>query len=135
MENVEGTSRSEVLRSLRLGRRRLAATTAFDSYWRFACERQSLFFRRVAGEGPPWTADPILATHRFTNVYRASDRVSQYLIRKVIYESEQTAEEIFFRTVLFRFFNRIGTWQSLQQTVGQISWREYSFQQYSGALD
>jgi hypothetical protein len=30
----------------------------FDTYWRFAAERQEIFFRRIAGASPPWTADP-----------------------------------------------------------------------------
>ena len=135
MEKMDEARKPRVVRRLRIGRRSLPVTTAFDSYWRFASERQSLFFRRVAGEDPPWTTDPILAAHRFTNVYRASDRVSQYLIRNVIYVGEQTAEEVFFRTVLFKLFNRIGTWERLQEGVGEISWRRYSFKQYSCELD
>lgn len=135
MQDVDATRKVEVLRRLQVGRRSLTVTPAFESYWRFAFERQSLFFRRIAGEGPPWTTDPILATHRFTNVYRASDRVSQYLIRNVIYAGEQTAAEIFFRTILFKVFNRIGTWERLQEVVGPISWRAYSFERYSRELD
>lgn len=131
----EGTANTFVLRRLRVGHQSVAVTRAYDTYWRFAYERQAMFFRRVAGEGPPWTNDPILAVHRFTNVYRASDRVSQYLIRHVIYTGEQTAEEVFFRTVLFKLFNRIGTWEDLQRRVAGISWKEYHFEQYSGALD
>jgi hypothetical protein len=46
----------------------------FDTYWRFAAERQEIFFRRIAGAPPPWTADPILREFKFTNAYRASDR-------------------------------------------------------------
>jgi hypothetical protein len=30
----------------------------------------------LRGDPPPWTSDPIVASHRFTNCYRASDRVS-----------------------------------------------------------
>src|SRR5271155_4828919 len=50
-------------------------TAVFDSYWHFAAERQRVFFARVAGESAPWTRDPILSTYKFTNAYRASDRV------------------------------------------------------------
>ena len=60
----------------------LKPTVVYDTYWRFAAERQEIFFRRVVRTSqPPWTADPILAEYKFTNAYRASDRVSQYLIR------------------------------------------------------
>ena len=57
----------------------------FDAYWRFAAERQQVFYRRARREPPPWTDDPILDRFKFCNAFRASDRVSQYLIREVIY--------------------------------------------------
>ena len=69
--------------------RTLLATRVFDTYWRFACARQELFIRRVFGAPAPWTVDPVLSAHRFTNVYRASDRVSQYLIRNVTYAGDR----------------------------------------------
>lgn len=100
------------------GRRRPAPTSIFDTFWRFAAERQSIFFHRLAGEAPPFTNDEILQKYKFTNAYRASDRVSQYLIRNVIYRGEQTAAEVFFRTLLFKFFNKIGTWEYLLSRLG-----------------
>jgi hypothetical protein len=112
-----------------------SATPVFNTYWRFAESRQKLFFRRLSGSPPPWTDDPILPKHRFTNVYRASDRVSQYLIRHVIYEGDQSANEIFFRAVLFRFFNRIQTWERLKASVGEISWRTFELPPYQQVLD
>src|SRR5262245_56126448 len=84
----------------------LRTTAVFESYWQFAAARQDLFMRRVSGAPPPWTTNPIIAAHRFTNAYRASDRVSQYLIRNVIYDERRGAEEVFFRTLLFKIFNR-----------------------------
>lgn len=101
-------------------------TEVYDTFWRLAYERQTMYFRRLSGDTPPWTADPILQRHRFTNAYRAADRVSQYLIRHVIYEGCQDPEEVFFRTILFKLFNRIDTWQLLEQQLGPIqlkSWR------------
>ena len=92
-------------------------TIVYETYWRFAVERQGVFFRKLEGLPAPWTTDPILARHKFTNAYRASDRVSQYLIRNVIYEGEQSPEEVFFRTMLFKLFNRIETWEMLQEQV------------------
>src|SRR5687768_17836021 len=68
--------------------RPLKVTRVFSSYWRFAAERQRIFLRRLRGANPPWSDDPVLQVHKFTNAYRASDRVSQYLIRRVIYERE-----------------------------------------------
>jgi hypothetical protein len=117
------------------GGRVLKTTPVFDTYWRFAAERQEVFMRRVHGDRPPWTEDPILGVHRFTNAYRASDRVSQYLIRHVIYEGSQKPEEVFFRTMLFKFFNKIETWEALRTRLGALTWRGFTFESYAKVLD
>ena len=62
----------------------LQPTAVFESYWKFAAERHAIYLKRLKGEQPPWTSNPILATHKFTNVFRAADRVSQYCIKQVI---------------------------------------------------
>jgi hypothetical protein len=115
--------------------RRLPVTTpVFDTYWRFAAERQRIFHRRVRDEPAPWTDDPVLSAHRFTNPYRAADRVSQYLIRHVAYEGEQTVEELVFRVLLFKFFNKVATWERLRAAFGMPSSRFFSVEDYDGVL-
>jgi len=113
----------------------LKATPVFDTYWRFAEARQALFMQRVRGESPPWTTDAVLAQHRFTNAYRAADRVSQFLIRHVLYEGNQRPEEVFFRVLLFKLFNRIDTWARLTRELGVVSWRSFDFGRYASVLD
>lgn len=118
------------------GGRVLRTTPVFDSYWRFAAARQDLFVQRVTGVPSPWTTDPIITAHRFTNVYRASDRVSQYLIRRVIYEGLAGAEEVFFRTLLFKLFNRIDTWELLVDCLGETpTWKTFDMERYARILD
>jgi thymidylate kinase len=109
-------------------------TVVFETYWRFAAKRQAIFFRRLAGVPPPWTEDPVLLAYKFTNAYRASDRVSQYLIKHVIYQGDQSPEEIFFRILLFKFFNRIETWELLRNELGTITFADYSFERYDAIL-
>ncbi len=109
-------------------------TVVFDTYWHFAAERQEVFFRRIEGSPPPWTNDPILSRYKFTNAYRASDRVSQYLIRNVIYEGAQSSEGVFFRTLLFKMFNRIETWELLKAEIGDVDYSSYSFDAYDRVL-
>jgi len=109
-------------------------TKVFDTYWKFAAKRQSVFFQRIEHPFSCWTEDQILAKYKFTNAYRASDRVSQFLIRHVIYEGDASIQETFFRIMLFKLFNKIDTWRLLQRTVGVITWREYDFDRYAGAL-
>jgi hypothetical protein len=96
------------------------ATKIFDTYWRFAAERQKIFHARVAGSSPPWTGDPILLAHRFTNSYRAADRVSQYLINEVIPGSSSESVDVLFRTLLFKVFNRVRTWSTLESALGEL---------------
>jgi len=97
--------------------------------------RQNLFVRRVRGDRPPWTEDPVLSRFRFTNVYRASDRVSQYLIRRVLYEGPQSVAEVFFRTLLFKFFNRIDTWEALASELGPIRLSTFDVERCARVLD
>ena len=109
-------------------------TIVYDTFWRFAVERQEVFFRRLEGCLSPWTHDSILAHYKFTNAYRASDRVSQYLIRNVIYEGSQSPGEVFFRTLLFKIFNRIETWELLKAAFGKVEYPSYSFDRYDSVL-
>ena len=109
-------------------------TVVYDTFWRFAAERQEVFFRKLEGGTPPWTGDPIITRHKFTNAYRAADRVSQYLIRNVIYDGDQSPQEVFFRTILFKLFNKIETWELLRCRLGAITYASYSFARFDDVL-
>lgn len=88
-------------------------------YWQFANERLKMYHRRLKDK-VFLTDDPILKQYRFTNAYRASDRVSQYLIREVQYPrlgEDLRDSELFFRTMLFKIFNKIETWEWLAGTM------------------
>lgn len=115
----------------------MVPTQVFDSYWRFAAERQAIYFRRMTGSTGPWTDNPILTTFRFTNAYRASDRVSQYLIREVQYRPDRSSRpsEVFFRTILFKLFNRVETWQQLERHFGPLSWDSVDLDKLAKTLD
>ncbi|NUM53519.1 MAG: hypothetical protein HUU46_07740 [Candidatus Hydrogenedentes bacterium] len=102
-------------------------TPVYDTYWKFACERQAIFFRRLRGASRPWTDDTILQQHKFTNAYRASDRVSQYLIRHVIYEGDPAPDDVVFRILLFKIFNKIETWELLTKNLGTVSLETYAY--------
>lgn len=103
------------------------------TYWKFAAERQNIFFNRINNE-LCWTNDEILIKHKFTNAYRASDRVSQYLIKNVIYDHSLEPREILFRLLLFKTFNKIETWELLLNRIGNISYREFNFELYDAIL-
>lgn len=111
-------------------------TPVYESYWRFAALRQEAFFNRIDNKPYPWTDDPIIKHHKFTNVYRAADRVSQYLIKEVIYNDKLpiTSDEIFFRIMLFKLFNKIETWELLKSKLGCLTYEEYDFKKYDDIL-
>ncbi len=123
-------------RTFEVGRRRLRVTPAFDSYWTLAAERQRIFFRRVRQQPPPWTDDPVLANNRFTNAYRASDRVSQFLINEVIYGANLAqGRSTILRILLFKIFNRVDTWEHLESRVGGVSEEGFDVDRYTAVLD
>lgn len=113
----------------------LKPTIVFNQFWHFAAERQKIFIDRQTQTMPPWTSDPILGAFKFTNVYRASDRVSQFLIRNVIYRGDQRPAEVVFRILLFKLFNKIETWQLIERKLGSIAAAEFSVDRVSSILN
>jgi hypothetical protein len=102
----------------------LEPTAVFDAYWKFAAERLAMYTRRLSDPEGPWTDDPILQHFRFTNTYRACDRVTQYLLKEVQYRNDrpESGDEVFFRTLLFKIFNKVETWELLENHMGPLRW-------------
>lgn len=115
---------------------KVRVTPVFYAYWRFAAERQSIFYRRLNRTAGALTDDPVLRNFKFTNAYRASDRVSQYLVRNVIYRDDLPSDEtnLFFRILLFKLFNKIETWTALQEAIGPLTWETFDFRHYDKLL-
>ena len=87
-------------------------------YFYFIQERMEMFWRKIEGNSR-CTKDEILRNHKFTNVYRASDRVSQYLIKEVIYKDieQYKPEDVLLRILVFKVFNKIETWEFLKEML------------------
>ncbi len=119
---------------VKVGSHEVETSEVFGSYWRFAAERQRVYRRRLDGEPGPWTDDPVISRFRFTNAYRAADRVSQDLIR-IIYAGPQDAANLVFRTLLFRLFNKPSTWSALEATLGELSTDSFDIDRYAEVLD
>ena len=92
----------------------------FYYYFYFVQERMNIFWNRYYLKEKPWTNDSILSNYKFTNVYRSSDRVSQYLIKNVIYQKNESLNErdILFRILFFKIFNKIETWEFIENKIG-----------------
>lgn len=95
---------------------------AFRYYFWFMQERMQLFWNKYHQQPFPWTEDQTLMNYKFTNVYRACDRVSQYLIREVIYadnSSDFSPEDTLLRILVFKIFNKIDTWKYIEEQLGE----------------
>lgn len=91
----------------------------FDTYWKFAAERQAMFMRRVRCEVAPWTEDPILRDHKFCCTFRAADRVSQDLIRMLYADPSASKADLVFRATAYRTFSKPQTWVGLVNILGR----------------
>ena len=108
----------------------------YDLYWYFACERQNIFWKKLYGEPAPWTNDPILQEYKFCNSYRVNDRVSQYLLSNVIYNGKNYSnEDMLFRIILFKLFNKESTWELLLNNFKEITLKNFNFNEYSKVLE
>ena len=75
----------------------------------------------------PWTNDPVLSEYRFTNAFRAADRVSQHLIQLAYADKRASCDTVFLRTILFKIFNRIDTWAAIVQNLGLPTARRFDY--------
>ena len=91
-------------------------------YFYFMQERMNIFWKKCVDDISYLTEDSILREYKFTNVYRACDRVSQYLINHVIYKdiNRFTPEDVLLRILVFKIFNKIETWDYLERMYGDI---------------
>ncbi|MEQ8408771.1 MAG: putative DNA base hypermodification protein [Gammaproteobacteria bacterium] len=112
----------------------LEPTPVYSTFWQFAYERQEIFEKRKSGYQHSYTEDPILLKYKFTNAYRAIDRVSQFLIRDVIYPIDWSFREQIFRTLLFKLFNKISTWNLLENELGSVSFANTPFDEIDRVL-
>ena len=108
----------------------------YDLYWYFACERQNIFWKKINGEPAPWTDDKILQEYKFCNSYRVNDRVSQYLLKNVIYNGNNyTYEDMLSRIILFKLFNKESTWELLLKNFGDVLLKDFDTKKYSIVLE
>ena len=108
----------------------------YDLYWYFAYERQNIFWKKLNGEEAPWTDDEILKTYKFCNSYRVNDRVSQYLLKNVIYNGKNyNDEDMIFRILLFKLFNKESTWELLLNSFDDITLKTFDTKKYSEVLE
>lgn len=94
---------------------------SFDEFWEFTHLRYNAYVNRLLLGRPVPSGDPVLDGNRFTNTFRATDRVSQRLLH-IQLEGPQDPESLVLRTLLFKVFNKESTWDAIVAELGEPSW-------------
>lgn len=92
----------------------------FDSermrmYLDFVEERHRIWERRQGGTSQPWTSDPILASRKFTSVFRVLDPGSQFIFELA---KGCTPAEFLLRIFLYRHTGRVEAWWFIYEALG-----------------
>lgn len=88
-----------------------------DDFLRFVMERHRIWKLRQAGAPQPWTDDPVLATRKFTNVFRVLDPGTQFLLTD-LFDPDIDPRDNLMRAFLYRHTGRVETWEYLDVTTG-----------------
>lgn len=103
------------------------------AFFNYAINRHEIYLKRADGVPPPWTEDYILQRYRFTNVFRELDKTTAWF-RKYVRDPLKDGPEVFYATVIFRWFNTIRTGETLFCQRDLISGRT-PFEDYMAVRD
>lgn len=95
------------------------STPTVDLYFRFVDERHCIWEERQVGAPQPWTSDPILASRKFTNVFRVLDPGSQFLLQELLTGDDLTPDDILARAYLYRLSDHESLWQYARSVLGR----------------
>ena len=104
------------------------------TYLDFVAERHRVFEHRQAGDPQPWTTDPVLRGHKFTNTFRILDYGSQFLLSMLTEDLDP--RETLARCFLYRHTGRVEPWEFYEVKHGRYpliedfplaleTWKEY----------
>ena len=120
--------------SVVIAQQTLPVSPVIDTFFKWMAERDRIRRKRLVGDPPPWTQDQILRDHEFWNVFRIYDDRTQYVLRNVINTGSQDHQEVCFRVILFKLFNRISTWELLNKELGPLSFASFDLKAYQDVL-
>lgn len=89
------------------------------TFWGFVAERHRVWHLRDAGHPPPWTSDPVIASRRFTNVYRRLDLGTRYAVARV-QEPCPSPEWAILRTLVYRWLNSPTTFEAVAPALSAM---------------
>lgn len=114
-----------------------------QQYLAFVEARHNVWIERQVGAPAPWTSDPILASKKFTNVFRVLDPGSQFVF-ELKHDDQATT---LLRLFLYRHTGRVDAWQYLEPILAEYPrlgnleevletwkfWRSYGNPVFTGA--
>lgn len=100
----------------------IRALPSLDRFLYWCSERESIAHRKRVGLFP-LTDDPILATYRFTNVFREDDKTTVWF-RDTVREPLKSHPNVVFATIAFRWFNFIPTGEVLWKRGLLVEWNQ-----------
>lgn len=106
----------------------------FKLYLDFVEARHNVWVERQVGAPAPWTSDPIVASRKFTNVFRVLDPGSQFIFE--LEDDSVSLRDNLMRLFLYRHTGRVEAWKFLLSDLGEYptvdnledvleSWRAY----------
>lgn len=95
-----------------------AEGTPVKDYWEFVHERECIRVLREQGLEAPWTADPVMSSRFFTNVFREDDPGTHVAVA-ILSRTDRPKAERLWNLIRYRRFNREATWRDL---MGYIEW-------------
>jgi hypothetical protein len=86
-------------------------------YLDFVRERHRIWEARQRGDAGPWTTEPILASKKFTNVFRILDPGTQFILTDLAAD-DPDPRDLLLRCFLYRHTGRIEAWRHLLVDMG-----------------
>lgn len=94
--------------------------------YEYITQRQEIYKRRKDGVEDLYNGlQPLFQEFKFTNVRREDDKTTKYLIDNISLNKDFTVSERFWRSFLFRIYNRIDTAEELDLTDPNLWNRSY----------
>ena len=93
-----------------------------NQFWAFCLEREQIRTKKELGELPPWTSDPILNRHNFTNINRIHDRGTELLIDAIKYYPDELK---YAGATMYRFSGSNPSIATMLKTIPSNDWYQH----------
>lgn len=101
---------------------------SLEILYNYIIDRQEIYTKRESNQKPPWSESEIFQKYSFTNVRRELDSTTKWVINNICNNPKLSYADRFYRTILFRIYNKIDTAKSINLNMDSISfWTDSNF--------